>query len=306
MFSRFELEGFAKTAADTYLRGGQPLNDTISKLAREQQFTEHHIDRVAQAANTLVNAALVKKARKEGSDPRVRFDLADGGEIRRSLRGDRQRAVDVAKTAAVTEAFTMPRQPLDRGQVLDSVFGARAADPFAGAPRSVDHGELAETYVKQEKVAAAIASRVTSASIGAALQTLETLYTQARQQTTTDKLAMDAAESDLRDQIHDTLLDGVSPATLRATIKRAGLDQRVAKYVEALVTKTAASLALREGKSALGDEAVVNVSHPLFSKAASVLKIIDKASTSFEGQKKLAKAVDAARRDFRAAASGGR
>lgn len=304
MFSRFEIEGFAKTAAEAYLRGGQPLNDFIAKLAQEQRFTEHHIDRVAQAANTLVNASLVKKARDEGSDPRVRFDLADGAEIKRSMRGPRQ--ADVAKTAAVKTAFTMPRRPVDRGEILDTVFGARVTDPFANGPRSVDHGELAEAYVKQAEVAAAVAPRVTSASIGAALQTLETLYTQARQQTTTDKLAMEAAESELRDQIHDTILEGTSPATLRATIKRAGLDARVAKYVDALVTKTAAAIGAREGKSAFRDDCVTNVSHPLFSKAASVLKVIDKAAASFEGQKKLAKAVDAARRDFQAAAAGGR
>lgn len=303
MFSRFELEGFAKTAAEAYLSGGHPLNTTISQMARDHQFTTHHVDRVAQNANTLVNASLVKKARDEGSDPRVRFDLASGDEIRKVMKGPPDTS---KKVAAVVAAFTMPKREIDRGQMLDTVFGARVPDPFSKHARSVDHGELAETYLLQVKVASAVAPRVTSASIGAALQTLETLHSQARGQATVDKLAMEAAEADLRDQLHDTLLEGATPATLRETVKRAGLDKRVATFIDGLVTKVASDLGLREGKSAFDARCTTNVSHPLFQKAASVLSVIDRASNSGRGLARITSAVDAAKSDFRAAATEGR
>ena len=292
-FNRFELEGMAKKAAQSYLDDDIDLNEAIMGMAKESDLNSHQIDRVVQNANILVNGALVTRARDGGSDPRITFPLAKSAEIVSRLDADGSKMARLRKRAEVVDLFTVPgrRAP----SVIDNVLGKVAADPHAGAPKSVDPIELAATFVTEPQVADKVAAHVTSRTLGLACQTLENLEQRALTDHSLSKMAMDESEQDLRDEIHDQVLLGTAPATVRSVVKEAGLADQVAAYVDGLVTKVAARVGAREGKSAFSDTSLVNKRHPLIAKAASVLDTIDSAVTRRRGLDKLSSAHQAAR-----------
>jgi hypothetical protein len=305
-FTRFELENFAKVAAQSYLGDGADLNSTIAKMARENDFTSHHIDRVTQTANTFVNGALVKKARDQKADPRVKFDLASSEKVAGLMRGGQEKTASLRARAEIEDLYRVPARALDRERVLDGVLGKLASDPLAHEPHSVDHVELAGEYLRSPGRVEKVATVLTSASIGMALQTLESLEAQAEDAHMRRKLAMDDAERELRSEIHDQILFGAAPATVRDVIKQAGLEGHVSTYLDTLVTKVAASVGAREGGSALDERSVVNAGHPLLTKAASLSREMGEALTAKRGLDKIAGARARARHDLAAAARGGR
>jgi hypothetical protein len=303
-FNRFELEGMAKQAAQSYLDDGADLNDTITKLARDHDLNSHQIDRVTQNANILVNGALVTRARDGGSDPRVTFPLAKSAEIVSRLDADGSKTARLRKHAEVVGLFTMPGQRAP--SVIDGVLGKMASDPYANAPRSIDPMELAKSFIVQPQVADKVASCVTSKTLGLACQTLESLEHRALTDHCLSKVAMDQSEQDMRDEIHDQVLSGTSPATVRDVIKEAGLGDQVAGYVDKLVTKVSARIGVREGESAFTNTSLVNKQHPLVCKAASVMDTIGEAVTKRGGLNRLSSAHQAARVHYTRAVREGR
>lgn len=300
-FNRFELENFSKTAAQTYLDDGVDLNDTITKMAEEHELNGHQIERVVQNANTLVNGALVTRARDDGGDPRVAFAMAKTAEIVGRLENDGTR--DLYKAAEVRGLFTLPAPPPPN--VLDRVLGKVAATGDEG-PRSVDHMELAAVFVRDPATADKVAAHVTAQTLGLACQTLEDAEARATGDHGLCKVAMDGVESELRDEIHDQVLSGTSPATIRDVVKAAGLDGKVEGYVNGLVTKVASRLRAREGHSAFADGALVNRSHTLVSKSAAVTDVIADAGRKRAGLEKFAGAHQAARVHYARAVREGR
>jgi hypothetical protein len=282
-FSQFELENFSKIAAQAYLDGGVDLNDTITKLAQENDFTPHHIERVVQNTNILVNGTLVGQAREQNQDPRITFPLANA-----SVVGDRINEPVTRKHAeyrerAVRELYTLPPSAIDKQALLDGVLGKMVASPYAS--QSVDHMALAESFLRKEAAVAADA-----ASLGLACQTLADLEHRALTDHNVRKLAMEEAEHELRDEINDQLLVGMSPATMRAVIKHANLSSATAQYVDTLVTKVAARLHQREGDNAFATTALVNHEHPLITKAASVDQLVAASARTRRGLDKIADA----------------
>jgi hypothetical protein len=283
-FNQFELENFSKITAQAYLDGGVDLNDTITKLAQENDFTPHHIERVVQGANILVNGALVGQAREQHQDPRVTFPLANTGAVSERLNEPTARKHADYRARAISELYTMPAPAaVNRQQLLDGVLGKMAAAPYAS--RSVDHMALAASFMRKEAQV-----DVDAASLSLACQTLADLEHRALTDHNLSKLAMEQAERELRDELHDQMLAGLSPATARDVIKHAHLSPLSAQYVDTLVTKVAARLRLREGESAFTTTALVNREHPLIIKSASVDELVAMAARSHRGLEKIADA----------------
>lgn len=304
-FNRFELEGFAKIAAEDYLNNGSDLNDRITGMARENEFTDHHIDRVVQMTNTFVNGELVKQARSEQRDPRVKFELASGEKVRESLNSDRVKAAELRERAELADLFDLGTPAADHGRVLDGVFGKLAGSPYQGA-KSVSHEDLTRSYVFEPDRLEKVASHIDSRSIGLAQQSLETLAAEARSDLGVQKLAMAEAEQGIRDEINDQLLTGMSPASLRAVFNSAYEGQPLNDYLDGLVTKVAARLGVREGRNAFVAGSTVNADHPLMAKSAALMDCLRETAKIDRGHKKAAEAVKRARADYALAVGQGR
>ena len=301
-FNRFELENFAQSVADAFLQGGADLNDSITKLAQENDFTPHHVDRVVQNANILVNGALVSKARGGGEDPRVTFPMAKSASIQSRMNPGSEKTAGVRKEAEVIELFTVRKQASDHSAVLDSTVGKMAPDPYASMSKSVDHVKLASAFVTGE----AEAESVDSASLSLACQTLENLEHRALTDHSLAKEAMDLSEQTLCEEIYLQLMEGNAPATIRDVIKQAGLEDFVAEAVDKLVTKVAASIASREGTSAVTDGSLINCEHPLIKKASKITASVERAVRMRSGLDKLSSAHSQAQREYAKAVREGR
>ena len=303
-FNRFELENFSKMAADSYLNEGTSLNEAVIKIARDNDLNRHQVERVSQGANILVNGSLVTKAREDGDDPRVTFPLADSSTIMDGLQEHVHKAAAMRKTAEVRELFTIPR-PRETN-AIDATLGKLANDPYATGARSLDHVAVTRAYVDEPEKMDKIAGHVTAATLGLACQSLETMEHRALTDHSLAKEAMSSAEIGLRGEIHDQILSGMSPATVRDVIKNAGLDEQTAIYVDGLVTKVAARLRQREGQSAFADGSLVNKTHPLITKSATVMKSVSLAVDRRRGLDKLAEARKRARIHYAHAVREGR
>jgi hypothetical protein len=302
-YNRFELESFGKMAADAYLDQDVDLNTSIMKMAQDNGFNNHQIERVVENANILVNGTLVKQARSDDGDPRVSFPLADSAEIKTRLNAGVHKIAEMRKVAAVQNLFTVPRR---QENVIERVLGKMASDPYASQPKSIDHVEAAGWFVREPEKMAKIAGRVTTATLSLACQTLEDMKQRALTDHSLAKVAMDESEAGLRQEINDQLLSGMSPATVRAVVKSADLDDKTAPYVDGLVTKVAAGLRMREGQSAFGTRDLVNKNHPLITKAAEVMGRVSTAVTKRRGLDKLSSAHQAARVHYAQAVREGR
>jgi len=268
--NRFELEAMSKIAAQAYLDGNRPLNQEIAKIAGENDLSEEQIKRVVEGANTLVNGALVVRARDEGGDPRVTFDRADSQKIAGLMDTGTMEAEALRKQAEISGLFSV--EPEVKTADLDRTVGKTADDPYADIPKSVDHMKLATDLLAGQDPGS-----VTTASLSMARQVLEDLRHQATSDLSLAKEAMFASETGLRQQINDLLLTGTSTATVRDVIKHAGLDDKTSNYVDGLVTKVAAGLSAREGQSSLIDGSIVNKNHPLVSGARAVMENVEGA-----------------------------
>lgn len=299
-FNKYELELFSKKAADAFLRDGTELDDSITNLARENGFTEHHVDRVAQKANSMVNGELVKSARDAKSDPRVSFKLASAESVKSRLRGDDGKSASLLKCAEaeLQAAFTLPKRAADKTATVTGTFGARAADPLSGAPESIDPDELVRAYVKEADVASAVAPRLSSATLGLACQTLDTLCAQAVTDSSLAKLAAEGAEQQILDQVQELLLSGYNPATLRDVVRVGVGDGKLASYVDGVISAVGAEIQAREGKSSFVPGSTVNGSHPLLAKIAEVAPALARRGHVDAVRAKLAAASKTADADY--------
>jgi hypothetical protein len=303
-FSKYDLEDFAKLAAKAYLDDGQDLNETITKLARENVLNSNHVDRVVQNANILVNGSLVKQALDGGRDPRIKFDKANSHAVARILSGDTVKEASAVRREKLASMFSV--EPEKSRSVIDEVVGLQAPDPYSGHAKSVDHVELAELYIKEPEKVASISGKLTSATIGLAHQTLETLESEARRRHDLDKMAMDEAEISIRNEIHDQILNGSNPATIRDVVKTAEMDLRMKKTMDSMISKVASDLRSKEGASTFVDGSGVNANHPLIKKAFAVGDLFNRAVSSKNGFDKFASAKSSAESDLKSAMREGR
>lgn len=81
--SQERLETLAKIASKRFVENSIPLNDSITKIAQENDLTPHHIERICEMANLQTHSTLLP------SEPEKRasfaFPLADSKEVCASL-----------------------------------------------------------------------------------------------------------------------------------------------------------------------------------------------------------------------------
>jgi hypothetical protein len=300
-FNKYELELFSKQAADAFVRDGVDLDDTITSQALENGFTDHHVDRVAQKANSFVNAALVKNARDDRSDPRVSFKLASAESIKSRAKGGHAKVAEDGRQArqALRSLFTVQRAAVDKTAAVRSAFGDTPRDPMAGERWSLDSDELAEAYVKQAHVAGVVASRSDVETVNGAFLVLDTMAKQARMDARAAQMNAETAEGEIFDEIKELILNGHNPATLRDVVCVGVGDEKLAAYVDGMITAAGAELGAREGRSSFVPGSAVNSGHPLLSKISHVLQILEKRAHVDRARDRLIKAAEAAAADLR-------
>ena len=91
MISTYELELFSKQAAAEYLKGGKPLNESITKIASANALNTNQVKRVVEAANTEAYMSLFNAS----DDKYVSFVTADPSIIEENM--------SLAKTASAVD-----------------------------------------------------------------------------------------------------------------------------------------------------------------------------------------------------------
>lgn len=287
--SKFELENFGQMAAQAYLQDGVDMNDTITKLAKENSLTPDQVSRVSENANIFANGALVKKAIDTNQDPRVSFTLANAAEVNKRISSPDPGADDLRKVSELRDLYTIKKQGHWN---LDEVLGHKSRDPYTS--RSLDPMALTQEFVRDPGTKTAADTQ----TLSRVCQTLDTLYHRALTDHNLAKEAMDMTEASLSEEIRDQINAGLAPATVRDVVKAANLDEVTTRYLDTLVTKVASDLKAREGKSAFAPGSLVNAQHPLIEKAASVAKSVSFAVRTRGGLEKIASAQTGATKSY--------
>src|SRR5690606_18387695 len=160
------LEMLAKTAAKRYLEEGANLNDTITKIAKENDLNANQIERVCEMANIETHKGLwAKTAQKE----KISFPLADSKVVIACACGSGRMPVPCSP---IDSDYAGPPKGLPLpGPSLASMMGV---DPDAAHNGLTDVPEKKRIIVILEKKAAE-RKRLQSEILfkGAELETLE-------------------------------------------------------------------------------------------------------------------------------------
>lgn len=137
------LIDLATEATHNFLNEGVPLNDSIEKLARQQDLTTHEIHRVVEESNKQAYLALRPKMAAAGT-PVFEFDLADRDEILGRLQ---KVAEDTSRgchdiSCEVTD---------DRDEMDKVAAGFMALE--LGTPKQILERLLAEEQLEHDKIA---------------------------------------------------------------------------------------------------------------------------------------------------------
>ena len=108
MKSAAELEHLADIASEGYLKANTPLNDSIVKLAQDQNLNREQINRVVETANTNVYLKLFN----ESNNKYVEFPAADSEKIASVLNPPKDRTVNYADYQHEPAKDLLPETPL--------------------------------------------------------------------------------------------------------------------------------------------------------------------------------------------------
>lgn len=128
------LELLAKTAAKRYLEEGARLNDTIRKIAKENDLNRNQIERVCEMANIATHQGLwAKTAQKES----VAFPLADAKQIvtvvkKKPLDCDDPESPTVSPVSCDADYAGPPKGIPEPGPSMLSMMGADPANVHNG------------------------------------------------------------------------------------------------------------------------------------------------------------------------------
>jgi hypothetical protein len=128
------LELLAKTAAKRYLEEGAVLNDTIKKIAEDNDLNRHQIERVCEMANIATHQGLwAKTAEKES----VAFPLADSKAVvtvvkKTPLDSDDPESPKVSPSSCDSDYMGPPKGIPTPGPSMVSMMGADPANVHNG------------------------------------------------------------------------------------------------------------------------------------------------------------------------------
>lgn len=166
------LELLAKIAAKHYLESKVPLNDSIKKIAQENDLNQQQIERICEMANIATHQGLWQKTANKES---VAFPLADSKNIVSVVVKKPLDATDPDSPMVSSPAssdFTCPPKGIPTpGPGLASLMGADPAESHNGLTEEPEKKTI--TIIMQKKAAerADLHSRVLM--MGMELETLE-------------------------------------------------------------------------------------------------------------------------------------
>jgi uncharacterized protein (DUF433 family) len=298
-FNKYELEGFAKRAADAYLGSSVPMNDTIVSLAEDQGLNPEQVQRVVENANTIVNGQLVKRARVDGGDPRISYERATADSILASVQG----GSEVAKIASdrrdhqTDSMFQVKEAAVDKTALFDAMFGPKAEDPHGAQPAEVDPELLAMDYAGKQ-IMRKNASGISIGSLSRACEVLDETRRHARTKNANLRHSAEQLGVQIRAEVHSHLMSGVSPATMRDVVKQAKLEPKLEMTINSIINTQAKIAERREGTSVIGEKTIINTGHPLLAKFAEATDAARQASKAVHAESKLANAYRMARKDL--------
>jgi len=257
-----QLESFAKIAAKRYLEEGTPLNDTITKIAKENELNAHQIERVCEMANITTHKGLwAKTAAKE----KIAFPLANSKVVLASC-GCGEAA---APTAPMDADYAGPPSAIPRpGPSLATMMGV---DPSAVHNGLEGPNERQRIIVVLQKKAAAHQNLKDKLSITA--MELETL----------EKRAFELVKQTVLGGA--TMRDVVVAATIAGHAKLAA--ELLPKFEERLIADTHGDVRTRLVKHAiakvtddlisenLGSTTVINGAHPVLVSLDTIQRKTD-------------------------------
>lgn len=148
------LELLAKTAAKHFLEGRVPLNDSIRKIAEENDLNREQVERVCEMANISTHQGLwAKTANKES----VAFPLADAANVvsviaKKPLDPGDPGSPQVSCPSSVGSDYAMP--PRGIPSPGPSLLGAMGADPALSHNGLTEEPEAKRTIIVIQKKAA--------------------------------------------------------------------------------------------------------------------------------------------------------
>jgi hypothetical protein len=161
MSTESAIRDYANEAADAYLNGGVPLNDTIQKIASREDLNPEQICRVCETSNQDTFLSLFKGA----EDKTFTFPLADPNEVMTSIR-EKEASKNYSPTQMTkVERFQEKAASAHITEIREDVFGttlqrgwAKHADMqliqgIAGEAKAVSDRKLFEASMNFCKVA---------------------------------------------------------------------------------------------------------------------------------------------------------
>lgn len=307
--NRFELEQWGRQAARAYLDDGVPLNNSIAKVASMQGFTRHHVERVVQSANQIVNGLIVKEAKVNKTEPRLAFDRANSDAVMEKMaKSAPEEKARMAKQASrLDDLYRLPKsgsmEKTASVDVLEGMFPGESQDPFDAQRGPIPEG-LGHAFLFNREAAENMAKIASYDYIKVAVDELEHVLQRSR---TDAALLIDVGAFGLdkmAELIDREILNKTHPEHLKAWTKHAELSDDVQSTVERMIDDRVEKLAVYVPKDApaMPDAFVVNREHPLMKVAGELEQVAKNKATQDAMTSQVEDAIAAAKGALRDAA----
>ena len=234
MHNKQSLDALGQLASNGFLLNGTPLNDGVTKIARQHALTDEQVSTVCRRANHHVNAAQMTK------EAYTEFPVARPEAVLAGLGSDKTASLAVYGIAdfdgagldktASSEAFE-PVLPGDFSE-LASLYGQTLV--FTG-----DRAQDGERFVKAAEVVA----------------------TRALDSQRIHKCAADDAAADYYNQVRRSLLEGVSINDIKGEAKRTNTHHLLAKIYRRLEAEGLVQTSIRDDAGPYSLERMYKVAH---------------------------------------------
>lgn len=152
-----DFSKLAEAIASDLASNSIPLNDSITKLARDMDLSQEQIRRLCEASNNATFSHMFKNAGTNPSDRMVEFPVADAETVLGSIIKSEEDAPEIAKTAAyemrpLRDEMNDVRLP-EQSEFSKVAFELR---PETAPSEEIDRRTLQKVYehIKHEKLAA--------------------------------------------------------------------------------------------------------------------------------------------------------
>ena len=242
-----DYKALAKTAALAFIQGNKPLNQTIVKIAEDNNLNPQQIQRVCELSNKSVHQyCLLKEADKNFS-----FELSDAQKVIASINNDND--------VGLISSFA-PEMPKSASyESINTMFGSPEKTDIAGMLKVHERNDLSEKLASAIKE---VDSRITMGFV---------------------KVAEDIQE--LKEQIKQLEMYGLKPEDIRQTLVSA--DPKNADEINKLMKTVAPKLSGTLAKPAEQAEVQLNPQHPVVIKVHNIFAQNDSLSNLENSKKYL-------------------